>query len=247
MRPVRLAKLRQRLSDAMPMPITHIAVRHTDSEAARRRRRAVVATSAVTGAGLLGVSLSTPPGSKEFYATSLSVAAVWTLGGVLSGPLHIGWIEHRDEKVRRPVLVPVLTGAAAFGFFYGAALVAKQIPLLDDAISRVLEFAEAGEGPLVLFTTLANGVGEEIFFRGAMYAALDKHEVAATTAVYALATCTTRNPSLVLAASTMGTLWGLQRRASGGLAAPVLTHLTWSTLMVRYLPPLFRRAHEEHP
>jgi hypothetical protein len=27
----------------------------------------------------------------------------------------------------------------------------------------------------------------------------------------------------------------------------VLTHLTWSTLMVRYLPPLFRRAHDEEP
>jgi uncharacterized protein len=41
----------------------------------------------------------------------------------------------------------------------------------------------------------------------------------------------------------MGTLFSLQRRASGGLQAPLLTHLTWSTLMVRFLPPLFRRAH----
>jgi hypothetical protein len=38
----------------------------------------------------------------------------------------------------------------------------------------------------------------------------------------------------------MGTLWGLQRRSSAGLQAPVLTHLTWSALMLRYLPPLFR-------
>ena len=38
----------------------------------------------------------------------------------------------------------------------------------------------------------------------------------------------------------MGSLWGLQRQASAGLQAPVLTHLTWSTLMLRYLPPLFR-------
>jgi hypothetical protein len=45
----------------------------------------------------------------------------------------------------------------------------------------------------------------------------------------------------------MGTLFGYQRRASHGLQAPVLTHLTWSTLMVRYLPPLFRRAHDEEP
>ena len=65
-----------------------------------------------------------------------------------------------------------------------------------------------------------------------------------TTAVYTLATASTRNPALVLAAAAMGTVFGLQRRASGGLQAPVLTHLTWSALMVRYLPPLFRRAQE---
>jgi hypothetical protein len=43
----------------------------------------------------------------------------------------------------------------------------------------------------------------------------------------------------------MGSLFALQRRASGGLQAPLLTHVTWSTLMVRYLPPLFRHAHRE--
>ena len=46
--------------------------------------------------------------------------------------------------------------------------------------------------------------------------------------------------ALVLAAVVMGTLFGAQRRASGGIQAPVLTHLTWSVLMLRYLPPLFR-------
>lgn len=117
---------------------------------------------------------------------------------------------------------------------------------LDKPISRVLVFAEEGEESLVLLTTLANGLGEEIFFRGALYAALGPdHPVLTSTAVYTLATTTTRNPALMLAAAVMGTLFGFQRRASRGLQAPVLTHLTWSTLMVRYLPPLFRRAHGE--
>jgi hypothetical protein len=31
---------------------------------------------------------------------------------------------------------------------------------------------------------------------------------------------------------------GLQRRASGGILAPVITHVTWSTLMLFTLPPL---------
>ena len=44
--------------------------------------------------------------------------------------------------------------------------------------------------------------------------------------------------ALMLASGTMGGLFGLQRRATGGIQAPVLTHLTWSTLMLRFLPAL---------
>lgn len=239
--------LRQRLAGSLPMPLTHVVpVQHRESAAVGARRRRVVAATSLAGAGLLGASLSTRPGSKQFYLSTGAVAAVWTLGGIVSGPLHLGWIESRDASRRRPVVTPVLTGVGAFGLFYGAALVARRIPVLDDAISRVLVFADEGDDRLVLLTTLANGIGEEVFFRGALYAALgDAHPVVSTTAVYALATTTTRNPALVLAAGVMGTLFSLQRRASGGLQAPLLTHLTWSTLMVRHLPPLFRRRPPE--
>ncbi|MCW2622148.1 MAG: family intrarane metalloprotease, partial [Frankiales bacterium] len=136
---------------------------------------------------------------------------------------------------------PVLTGVAAFGAFYGCALVARRIPVLEEAISGVLTYANAGNTGLVLLTTLANGAAEEVFFRGALYAAIgDQHPVLLSTGVYGLATTATRNPALVLAATAMGTLFAAQRRASGGVQAPMLTHLTWSALMLRYLPPLFR-------
>jgi membrane protease YdiL (CAAX protease family) len=46
---------------------------------------------------------------------------------------------------------------------------------------------------------------------------------------------------LVFAALTLGALLGLQRRASGGVLAPMLTHLTWSTAMLFALPPLLER------
>ena len=115
--------------------------------------------------------------------------------------------------------------------------------MLDRAIGSVLRYAEHGSGPLVLTTTLANGVAEEVFFRGALYAAIgSRRPVVASTAVYMLATTATRNPALVLASAVMGTLFALQRRATGGIQAPLLTHLTWSILMLRYLPPLFRET-----
>ncbi|MFL6159695.1 MAG: CPBP family intramembrane glutamic endopeptidase [Marmoricola sp.] len=222
--------------------LTSVAPAARETDQVVRRRRKVVGATSLVGAGLLGASLATTPGSRRFYASTGAVAAVWTLGGVVSGPLHLGWVESRDEQLRRPLLTPLAIGVGAFGLFYGAALVARRVPVLDDAISDVLVFADEGEDHWVLATTLANGVGEEVFFRGALYAALGPHHpVAASTAIYTLATTTTRNPALVLAAGVMGSLFGLQRRASGGLQAPTITHLTWSALMLRFLPPLFRR------
>jgi hypothetical protein len=206
-----------------------------------RRRRIVVAATAATGTGLLGLSLSTPPGSRSFFVSTAAVATAWTVGGIASGPLHLGWIEGHDSALRRPVLTPIATGAAAFGVFYGAALLARRIPPLNRALRSVLSYAHQGDSRLVYATTLANGIGEEIFFRGALYSALPgRSPVLASTASYAMTTTATRNPALVIAAAVMGTLFGLQRRASGGIQAPALTHTVWSTLMLRFLPPLFR-------
>ena len=98
----------------------------------------------------------------------------------------------------------------------------------------------------MLTTTLANGVAEEVFFRGSVYAAAGAtRPVLASTAVYGLATTATRNPALVLASVPMGLLFAQQRR-SPGIQASMLTHVVWSALMLRYLPPLFaRRLAEE--
>ncbi|MGI8798195.1 MAG: CPBP family intramembrane glutamic endopeptidase [Pseudonocardia sp.] len=201
------------------------------------RRRAVVAGVSLAGAVLLGTSLSARPGSARFYGLTLGTAATWAVGGLAAGPLKLG----RSRGVRRSVVTPVLIGAGAFGAFYAAALVARRVPVLDRAVSGVLEYAHRGSGPLVLLTTLANGAAEEVFFRGALYDAVgSRHPVAVSTAVYSLATTPTRNPALVLASVVMGSLFGLQRRATGGIQAPMLTHLTWSTLMLRFLPRLFR-------
>jgi membrane protease YdiL (CAAX protease family) len=185
--------------------------------------------------------LSSEPGSKRFYASTLAVAGVWVAGGVASGPLHRGWIQLHDRTVRRPVVVPVATGVAGFAAFYGLAQVALRIPPLASWISSVLAFADEGEDRLVLLTALTNAAAEEVFFRGAVFSAFgEDRPVLRTTALYSLSTVPTRNPALVLAAGVMGTLWAYQRRATNGIQAPVLTHLTWSALMLRYLPPVFR-------
>jgi membrane protease YdiL (CAAX protease family) len=202
------------------------------------RRRRVISGVTLAGSGLLGVSLSTEPGSPRFYGLTSGVAAIWAAGGLVSGPLHLG--------KSRPVVTPVLIGAGAFAVFYAGALVSRRIPVLNRAISGILRYAHRGSTSSVLLTTLANGAAEEVFFRGAVYAAAgDRAPIGVSTAVYALTTTATRNPALVLASVVMGTLFGAQRRATGGIQAPLLTHLVWSTLMVRFLPPLFAPPDQE--
>lgn len=230
------------LSRRLPSWLTEKVPRdHWESDERFRRRRRVVAGTTVVGASLLGLSLSTEPDSKAFYGLTAGVAGTWVAGGFASGPLHLGYQQrHTQRELERPAITPIALGVGAFGLFYGVALVARQIPFLDRALGDILSFADEGNTALTLGTTLVNGAAEEVFFRGAMYAAAGvNHPVAKTTAVYTAATLPTRNPALVLAAGVMGTLFAFQRRASGGIQAPLLTHITWSTLMFRFLPPLF--------
>jgi membrane protease YdiL (CAAX protease family) len=217
------------------------------------RRRAAVTATGICGAGLLRVSLSTKAGSPQFYLLTMGVAGTWAAGALGSGSLRLDRIQGRAKSLRldriqgrakaqrHPVVIPVLTGAGAFGLFYCAARLARYIPPLDRAIGSVLRYMDEGSTRLVLLTACANGVAEELFFRGALWSVVgESYPVVKTTLAYTAATAATGNPALVIGGTATSVLFGLQRRASGGILAPTLTHLTWSLLMLCYLPPVFR-------
>lgn len=137
----------------------------------------------------------------------------------------------------REVVAPVLLGVALFGAFFAAKLIADQVPVLSGSVASVLARADAGPLALVLGIALVNGVGEEIFFRGAVQSAFGANHAALwATAVYCAVTVATLNLALVAAALVMGSVFSAERRATGGVLAPVITHLSWSTLMVCLLP-----------
>jgi membrane protease YdiL (CAAX protease family) len=221
-----------------PVLIDKVPRDHQQTDQAFRRRRIVVAVVLVIGATLLGLSLSIKPGDALFYPMTLAVAATWTIGGLLSGPLHLGHIEIRGA-LRRPIVTPLLVGLLAAGIFVLGALVVREIGPLRDYVVSVLAHAREGTLGLIALVTLLNGVAEEIFFRGALFAAIGRrHPVLISTVVYATATVATGNPMLVFAALTLGVVFGLQRRASGGILASTITHVTWSMAMLFALPPL---------
>ena len=219
--------------------ITNVAVPHNEPPGVVRRRRIVVAITLVIGAAVLGFSLRRHPGESSFYWLTLLLAAVWTAGGFISGPLHLGGICWRGRN-QRPVITGTTIGLLLGGVFVVGGLIAREIPAVSALITRVLLFAHHGWLPLIVAITLINGIAEEIFFRGALYTALGRHHpVLISTVLYVCATLASGNPMLGFAATILGTVCGLERRASGGVLAPLLTHLVWGLIMVLALPPMF--------
>jgi membrane protease YdiL (CAAX protease family) len=225
-----------------PILVDKVERDHRQSDRAFLRRRVVVALTLAVGATLLWLSFSVEPGDPAFYPLTLGLAAAWLVGSLASGPLHLGHIWFRGS-LRRPVLTPILVGLVLSGFFVLGALVARMVPAFADLTTDVLAYARFGILPVVVFITLVNGIAEELFFRGALYAAVGlRHPVLISTAAYTAATVAGGNLMLVLAAAILGTVVGLQRRAGGGVLAPILTHITWSITMLFALPPLFAGA-----
>ncbi len=219
--------------------VTNVAVPHHESPAAQRRRRIVVAVTLVIGAAVLGFSLRRAPGESSFYWLTLVLAAVWIFGAFVSGPLHLGGINWRGRN-QRPVISGVAIGLGLGGIFVLGGLIAREIPPVAALIVRVLQFESHGTVLFVVLITLVNGVAEEVFFRGALYTALGRLQpVAISTLLYTVATMASGNPMLGFAAVLLGFVCALERRASGGVLAPMLTHFVWGLIMVLALPPLF--------
>ncbi len=213
---------------------------HHQSTHSLRRRQIITVVVVVVGAIVLGISLRIEPGSPWFYPSSVALASVWAAGAFASGPLHLGRIVSiTGDDHRRPVLQPILLGLAMAGVFVVGALLVRQIDPLAAQVGNVLKYATEGSLPILAVITIINGIAEELFFRGAAYAAITRHPVVWTTVAYTVATAATGNIMLSFAAALLGVVVGLQRRASGGILAPILTHCTWSIAMLFLLPVIF--------
>jgi hypothetical protein len=231
--------LRHLVGVIRPVLIDKVERDHWQSDAEFKRRRIVVAITLLIGATLLGMSFATEQGDPQFYPLTLGLAAVWAIGSFASGPLHLGHINLRGV-LRRPILTPIVVGLVLAAIFAVGGLVIRTIPPLASLTEDVIGYARANNLWIVFVILIINGIAEELFFRGALFAAIGvRHPVLISTVIYALATVAGGNPVLVFAAAVLGAVVGLQRRAGGGVLAPILTHLTWSSAMLFALPPIF--------
>ncbi len=201
------------------------------------RRRIVSGVTLVVGAVALGLAISVRPGDPAFYPWALGVAAIWTIGAFASGPLYLGRGRTRAGGTSLSVVQSLILGGLLLVLFLAGGLVVARIPVLRGPVDTLLDHARYGSLALVTITTVVSGVAEEIFFRGALFAALPpRWRVMGSSVLYAIATVFTGVPLLVLAALALGLLVSAQRRVTGGFLGPVITHLTWSIGMLYLLP-----------
>ena len=230
-----VAEVRAFVRAALVVPVPRD---HQESEAAFRRRRWVAGVTLVVGAAVLGWALRIEPGDSLFYVATFALACVWAVGALVSGPLHLGRAHTRTGTTdSRAVVQSLALGALLLALFLAGALVVAHVPFLREPVDELLDHAQVGSLPLVALITAVNGIAEELYFRGALYAAVGRrHAVLVTTIVYTLVTVPAGIPLLVLAAAILGLVVGLQRRVTGGILGPTITHLTWSMGMLFLLP-----------
>ncbi len=211
---------------------------HEESASAFRRRRVVALVTLALGAAVLGWALRIEPGDPLFYGATCALAALWTLGALASGPLHLGRGHTRaGTEHSRAIVQSLALGTLLLALFLAGAIIVAKIPVLRDPVDALLDHAGEGSVPLIAAITAINGISEELYFRGALYAGIGRrHAVALTTLIYALVTAAAGVPLLVLAAALLGLVTGLQRRVTGGILGPTITHLTWSLGMLFLLP-----------
>lgn len=205
----------------------------------------VVLGTLVVGSVSLAATLRMDQDARAFPAAALAVAAIWCLGSVWAAggswpPLVAGTTAPRSAALRRAALQGLLTGAVLAIIFLVGALITQQIPPLADQGRAVLAFAGGGSAlGLITITTFLSGIAEEVFFRGALYEALPDHrQLLGSVVAYTAATLLSGNVLLAFAAAVLGVVTGLQRRATGGILAPAITHVTWSMVMLHALPHL---------
>lgn len=216
-----------------PSPVDPLAHPATAHPIARRRVLLTLATL-VAGTVLLAFTLHARQGSTAFVVLGVATAAAWVLGALAAAPVPLLPDRARSGRI---VVQAAALGVASFAVFAAAYQATKHVPVLSGALHSVLGKADAAPRPVVLAVTLVNGLAEEVFFRGALLAGLAVRRPAVVAGLlYVAATAATGNLALVIAAVVMGTIFVRERLTSGGVLAPIVTHLTWSTLMLLALP-----------
>jgi membrane protease YdiL (CAAX protease family) len=138
------------------------------------------------------------------------------LGGVALALTAWGWPADKLGLGRSRLVLRILGGfALAVALLLPTAARVSAIPILPPALA---------------IAAIAVSVGEEIAFRGALFAALEEAggaplAVAGSTVLWTAAHALSHPPAFLLAVAAAGLLLGLWRLACRDLVAPIIGHV----------------------
>lgn len=203
-------------------------------------RHAALAATAVLIA--VWAALMSRFGGTNVYAVMGPYAAVVIAVAPLLGRLS-GVVQRRSLEITpRAIMLGVALGALMTLATYPAFRIATElVPGLAASVRALYAAARARELASALAWTVLIIVAEEVLWRGLVLDVLDErvpaHAASALSiASYALAQLGSGSLIVLLLALVCGTLWTIQRRATGSIVAPLIAHLIWSPTVILLYP-----------
>jgi membrane protease YdiL (CAAX protease family) len=183
-------------------------------------------------------------GSGDVYAVmgpyAASVIATAPLLAKLQGSAvaHGKWLAVTPRAVFVGVATGVAMTLATYPMFRFAA---ELVPGLDVTVESLYAAARARDLSHALAWTALIIVAEEVLWRGLVLDVLDERvprslASALSIASYALAQLGSGSLIVLLLALVCGTIWTVQRRVTGSIVAPLITHLIWSPAVILLWP-----------
>lgn len=192
----------------------------------------------VVGAALLAASVRLTQQPVWFLVSSIALALVWVAGAwwIRADPR---WPQARSITPRfSRFSMSVVTAVVVSASFLLGGWVAAHIPFLDRQVFDLIDRAGPGINWPLIVVAAVTGVGEEIFFRGALFSASRRYPVLVTTVLYTVVTVAGDNLGLVLAAAVLGTMLAIARLLSGSVIPAIVGHVAWTAATVLVLPLL---------
>jgi CAAX protease family protein len=177
-------------------------------------------------------------GRTSFWPTSAATWAVVGLAAVLAAPPACCG----DLSARAAVGVGAAAGAALYAATRAVVAVATRLPALAAAVGDVYARSRETSPALLWAVTLLVVVpGEELFWRGLAVPELraSAGEVPGAVLAWAAAVAVTAlwaDLPFLAAAVVGGAVWTSLAVWSGGVVAPLASHLVWTTAMVAWRP-----------
>jgi membrane protease YdiL (CAAX protease family) len=172
-------------------------------------------------------------GRRHFWTRAAVAGAAVAIYAVAVEPHVIGHLLTRP-RWELDLALGVASGVALFVIFWiGEQLLVIVLPTLAAEVGDL--YAVRGETrpayvPLILAIA---GPGEELFFRGLIQ---QRAGFALALVVYAGVHLWERKVILVVAALIGGLYWGALLSLTGGLVAPIVSHLVWAMLIIVWRP-----------